>query len=297
MRRVSSLVALVFLVALALPAASPAQTSDHEGDAIVVISGDVDVPRGETVDGIVVVSGDVRLAGHVTGDVVLVSGDATVSGRIDGSLVTFGGQARLLPRAFVSGNVHYGDERPIVAGSAIVRGDVSKEDGLDSLDLFPFFGALIFLIGTVISTAVLGALLLLIAPRAADAIEARSHERIGPMIAIGIAIAIALPVAAVIATVTVVGLPLAFVILLALLPLAAVAYCASAWVLGRRMVKAPRNRFLAFLAGLAVLEAVGFVPIIGWLVGLTAVVFGFGLIGAAIGAARDRPKPAQSPGS
>lgn len=297
MRRISSLVALVFLVALALPAASPAQTSNHEDDAIVVISGDVDVPRGDTVDGIVVVSGDVRLAGHVTGDVVLVSGDATVSGRIDGSLVTFGGQARLLPRAFVSGNVHYGDERPIVAGSAIVRGDVSKEDGLDSLDLFPFFGALIFLIGTVISTAVLGALLLLVAPRAADALEARSHERIGPMIAIGIAIAIALPVAAVIAAVTLVGLPLAFVILLALLPLAAVAYCASAWVLGRRMVKAPRNRFLAFLAGLAVLEAVGFVPIIGWLVGLAAAVFGFGLIGAAIGAARNRPEPAQSPGS
>jgi cytoskeletal protein CcmA (bactofilin family) len=106
MRRVSSLVVLVLLVAMALPAASPAQTSDHEQDAIVVISGDVDVARGETVDGIVVVSGDVRVIGHVTGDVILVSGDATVSGRIDGSLVTFGGQARLLPRAFVSGNVH-----------------------------------------------------------------------------------------------------------------------------------------------------------------------------------------------
>jgi hypothetical protein len=297
MRRVSSLVALFFLVALALPAAGPAQTSDHDEDAIVVVSGDVEVPRGETVDGIVVVSGDVKVTGHVTGDVVLISGDAVVSGRIDGSLVTIGGQARLLPRAFVRGNVHYGDERPIVAGSAVVRGDVSKENGLDSLDLFPFLGALIFLIGTVISTAVLGALLLLIAPRAADAIEARSHERIGPTIAIGIAIAIALPVAAVIAAVTVVGVPLAFVILLVLLPLWAVAYCTSAWVLGRRMVKAPRNRFLAFLAGLAVLAAVGFVPIVGWLVGLAAAVFGLGLIGAAIGAARDRPEPARIPDS
>lgn len=93
MRRISSLALLLSLVALALPAAAPAQTSDHSEDAIVVISGDVSVPRGDTVDGIVVVRGDVRLAGHVTGDVVLVSGDATVSGRIDGSLVTIGGQA------------------------------------------------------------------------------------------------------------------------------------------------------------------------------------------------------------
>jgi hypothetical protein len=297
MRRISSLVALVFLVALVLPAASPAQTSDHEEDAIVVISGDVDVPRGETVDGVFVISGDVRIAGQVDGNVVLVSGDAVVDGRIDGDLITIGGQARLLSRAFVSGDVRYGDERPIVAGSAIVRGDVTKKNGLDSLNLFPFLGALIFLVGTFISTVILGLLLLLIAPRAADAIEARSHERIGPLIAIGIAIAIALPIAAVIATATIVGLPLAFVILLALLPLAAIAYCASAWVLGRRMVKAPHSRYLAFLAGAALLEAVSLIPVVGWLVGFAAAVFGLGLIGAAIGQAREGSTWRQTQGS
>ena len=297
MRRVSSLVSLVFLVALALPAASPAQTSDHEEDAIVVISGDVDVPRGETVDGVFVVSGDVRIAGRVDGDVVLVSGDVVVNGRIDGDLITIGGQARLLPRAFVSGDVRYGDERPVVAGSAIVRGVVTQKNGLDSLNLVPFLGALIFLVGTFISTVLLGLLLLLIAPRAADAIEARSHERIGPLIAIGIAIAIALPIAAVIAAVTIVGLPLAFVILLSLLPLAAIAYCTSAWVLGRRMVKAPHNRYLAFLAGVALLEAVSLIPVVGWLVGFAAAVFGFGLIGAAIGRAREGSSQRQTQGS
>lgn len=297
MRRVSSLLALLCLALLALPGVAAAQTSDHSEDAVVVISGDVDVPRGETVNGVFVASGDVRIAGRVDGDVVLFSGDALVSGRIDGDLITVGGQARLLPRAFVDGDVRYGDKRPVVAGSAIVRGDVTKKNGLDSLDLFPFIGAAIFLIGTLISTAVFGMLLLLIAPRAADAIEVRSRERIGPLIAIGIAVAIALPVAAAIAAVTVVGLPLAFVILLALLPLAAVAYCASAWALGRRMVKAPRSRYLAFLAGLAVLEVVSVVPIVGWLVGIAAVLFGFGLIAATIGAAREAPQPAHTPDS
>src|SRR6476659_5324858 len=186
MRRVSSLVALVFLVALALPAAAPAQTSDHDEDAIVVVSGDVDVPRGKNVDG----------------DVLLISGDALINGRIDGDLTTFGGQAHLLPRAFVGGDVRYGDERPVVAGRAIVRGDVTKEDGFDSLDLLPFIGAFVLWLGIGISMAILGALLLLVAPRAAEAIEARSRERIGPLIAIGIAIAIALPVAGGIAAVT-----------------------------------------------------------------------------------------------
>jgi hypothetical protein len=299
MQRVSPLAILILLALLVVPAGAAGQTSDHEEDAIVVISGDVSVPRGESVDGIVVISGDVRVAGHVDGDVVLVSGDALVSGRIDGSLVTIGGQARVLPRALIRGNVHYGDERPVIAGSAIVRGDVSRENGFDALDLLPFISFFLFWIGVGVSMAILGILLLLIAPGAAAAIEARSRERLGLLIGFGVAIAIALPVAAAIAAVTLVGLPLGFVILLALAPLWAVAYCASAWVLGRRFVKPPRNQILAFLAGLAILRALALVPVLGFLVGLAAVIFGLGLIGAAIREARKRPAaaPAQNPGS
>ena len=301
MRRIWSLLVPIAL-ALSLSAApAAAQTTDHEEDAIVVISGDVTISRGETVDGVVVASGDVRVAGRVDGDVVLFSGDALVSGRIDGDLVTFGGQARLLPSAFVAGDVHYGDERPIVAGDAIVRGDVTKANWPDGSDLLPFIGAFVLWLAITVSMAILGVLLLLIAPRAADAIHARSRERVGPVIAIGIAVAICLPLAAVIAAVTLVGLPLAFVLLLALLPLAALAYVAAAWALGRRIVGPPRSRIWSFLAGLAILRVAALVPFLGFLVGLAAVVFGLGLIGAAIGAAREHPteapEPAQSPGS
>jgi len=299
MRRLSSLVVLVALAALALPAtALAAPTTEHEEDAIVVVSGDVTVPRGETVDGIYVASGDVRVAGKVDGDVVLASGAATVSGTIDGDLVTFGGQARLLPRAYVSGDVRYGDERPLVSGDAIVRGDVTKEDWGDSIDFLPFLGAFVFWLAVGISMAILGVLLLLIAPRAANALYARSRERVGPVIAIGFAIGICLPLAAGIALVTLVGIPLAFVIGFAMLPLAAVAYVVACYALGRRVVGEPHSQFWAFLAGLAILRVAALVPFLGFLVGLAAVVFGLGLIGAAIGAARDpEPEPAQSPGS
>ncbi len=301
MRRISSLVLLIALGALALPvAASAAGAQSDSGDAVVVISGDVVVPRGETVDGVFVVSGDVRIAGRSDGDVVVLAGDAVVSGRIDGDLVMASGTARLLPRARVSGDVRYGDERPVVAGQAIVGGDVTKEGWNDWSGFLPFLG-IIFWLAVGISAVLLGVLLLLIAPRAADALEERSRERIGPVIAIGIAIAICLPVAAAIAAITVVGIPLALGILLALLPIWAIAYVCSAWALGRRLVKPPRGRILAFLAGLGILRAIALVPILGGLVGLAAAVFGLGLIGAAIGAAREpqgaEPSPARSPGS
>lgn len=297
MRRLPPLVVLATLGALLLPAAAPAaRAGDHAGNAIVVVSGDVTVPRGESVEGVFVASGDVRIAGDVDGDAVLFAGDAVVSGRIDGDLVTFGGQARLLPTAFVSGDVRFADERPIVSGEATVKGDVTEADWPDSADLLPFIGAFVLWLAIGVSAAILGALLLLIAPRAADALHARSRERVGPVIAIGIAILIALPLAAGIAAVTLVGLPLALAIGLALLPLAALAYVASAWVLGRRLVKPPRNRIWSFLAGLAILRLAALVPLLGFLVGLAAVVFGLGLIGAAIGAARE-PEPSRSPGS
>lgn len=298
MRRVWPLVLVVF-AALALPATAAAWNNDEPA---VVIYGDVRVEEDEGVDGIYVARGDVRLDGGSTDDVVVFSGNATIGGRIEGDLVTFDGQPYLLPGAYVSGDVRYaGDQRPLISRNATVGGDVVKEDWDDSLEVLPFVGAVALWLGIGVSLAILGVLLLLIAPRAADAISARSRDRVGVVIAIGIAVAICLPLAAGLAALTLVGLPLAFVILLALLPLAALAYVAAAYALGRRIVQPPRSRLGAFLAGFAILWALTLIPVLGFLVGLAAVVFGLGLIGAAIGAAREHPAeapaPARSPGS
>lgn len=296
MRRVWPLAILIVLASLALPATAAAW---NNGEPAVVIYGDVRVEQGELVDGLYVARGDVRLDGASIDDVVVFSGDATIGGRIEGDLVVFDGQPNLLPGAHVSGDVRYGgDHRPLISRDATVGGEVVEEDWEDSLEVLPFVGAVALWLGGGISLAILGVLLLLIAPRAADAISARSRERVGVVIAIGIAVAICLPLAAVLAAFTLVGLPLAFLIALALLPLAALAYLAAAHALGRRIVQPPRSRLGAFLAGFGILWLLTLIPILGFLVGLAAVIFGFGLIGAAIGAARDQEAaPAQSPGS
>ncbi len=304
LRRASSLTALVALLTLAAPAAAGAgEVGGHSRDAVVVVSGDVSVPRGETVKGVFIAHGDARIAGRVDGDVVVFSGDVLLSGTVDGDLVTTDGRARLLPGAEVTGDVDYGSDYPRLALDAHVRGDISKQGVPDLGGLFPLIGGFLLWLTITVSMLVLGALLLLIAPRAADAIHQRSRERIGPVIAIGIAIAIVLPLTAFLAGITVVGLPLAIGIVLALLPLGAVAYVVSAWSLGRRVAKPPRERVLSFLAGLAILRVAALVPILGVFVDLAAVVLGLGLIGAAIGAARDpstsppAPAPARSPDS
>ena len=289
------------LMALAAPAAAASAAAGASGEtdsAIVVISGDVTVPRGQTVDGVFVVSGDTTIAGDVEGDVIVLSGDVVVSGRIDGDLFTAGGSARLLPSAEVTGDVGYGEEHPRVALDARVHGEVTEQDWPDVGDVFAGIGAFVIWLAVTLSLLAWGALLLLIAPRAADALYTRSRERLGPTIAIGIAIVIVLPVIAFVAAITLVGIPLALGIGLALLPLGATAYLVSAYALGRRMVEPPRHRMLAFLAGLGALRLVAFVPVLGALVGIAALIFGLGLIGAAIGAARETdPATARSPDS
>lgn len=302
LKRISALATLLALLALAaLPTGALAGgvEGEHEEDAIVVISGDVTVPRGETVDGVYVASGDVRIDGRVDGDVAVLSGDVLVRGRVDGDLFTASGTSHLLPGAFVGGDVTYGDEHPDLSLDARVGGDVEKEDWPDLGGLVPWIGGFLVWLAITVSLAILGVLLILVAPRAADALYARSRERIGPTIAIGIAIAIALPVAAVLAAITILGLPLAIGLGLALLPLGAVAYAVSAWALGRRLLEPPRDRMLAFLAGLAILRVGALVPFLGFVIALAAVVVGLGLIGAAIGAARDpqQPDPLRSPDS
>ncbi len=298
LRGLSLLAALLATLALAVPAAGAAEVGG-EDEAVVVAVGDVFVPSGESVDGVYIAAGDATVSGDVDGDVVIFSGNLLLSGQVDGDVYVASGKARLLPSAEVTGDVSYGDERPQVSLDARVGGEVSEQGFPDVGGAIPLLVGFAFWLTFTFSAGVLGALLLLLAPRAADALEARSRERVGPLIAIGIAIFVVLPILAVLALITVLGLPLAIGIGLALLPLWAVAYVVSAYALGRRVLGPPRHRMLSFLTGLAILRAIEFVPILGWLVTLAAVVFGLGLIGAAIGAAREPadPGPAHSPGS
>ena len=298
--RARLILATLAVLALVVPAVASAGTRAEGGDPVVVISGDVTVPAGKTVAGVFIAHGDARIAGRIDGDVVVLSGDALLTGTIEGDLIVPGGTARLLPSAHVTGDVRYGSHRPVVANAARVNGDVTNEDWGSAVDVLPFLGGFLIWLAVSFSTFLLGALLLLIAPRAADAVQAQARERVGPTIAIGVAVAVCLPLAAVVAAIVVLGIPLAIGIGLALAPLAAVAYAASAYALGRAAVKPPRQRMLSFLAGVAILRALALVPILGLLAGLAAVVFGFGLLGAAIGAARKPPEAqpaARIPGS
>ncbi|MEA2331467.1 MAG: hypothetical protein QOH58_1605 [Thermoleophilaceae bacterium] len=286
--------ALVLLVLAFTPASAAGQATDgsSRGDR-VVITGPVSIDRGETADDVLVIDGPVSVAGRVRGDLVVVSGRLRISGTVDGDVVTVADRATLFPGARVGGDFVYGDERPRVPGSATVEGDIDRVNVDEITDPAGFVGAAALWIAVSVSALVLGLLLLWLAPRALEAAFAAASTSLGPTIGWGLLLFFGLPVLAVIALVTLVGIPLGVAMLLALLPLYAIGYTTTAWLLGRRLVGPPRGRLLAFLAGLAILRALAIIPVVGGIVWFAATVAGLGALMVATWRARhDYPEQA-----
>jgi len=274
------------LAVVAVALSSPAAATAGEGeDAIVVVNGAVTVERGQVVDGVFVANGDVEVAGTVTGDVFVASGDLLVTGEVEGDVVALTGLTRVGPRAVVGGDLIYADEEPEVSPRASVGGEVRQEDWGEFIGALPLIGAVALWVGISVSALILGVFAVMVAPRAADAVSEQARTRLVLCVAYGLAVFVGVPLAIVLASATLIGLPLGLALLLALLPLAAIAYVSSAWALGRALVK-DGSRVVAFLAGLAILRVLAILPLLGALVGFAAVIVGLGLLVAAIGADR-----------
>jgi cytoskeletal protein CcmA (bactofilin family) len=283
--------AVVALLALLLAADSASAATDH-----MVITGGAVVPAGQTAGDVVVVDGTVTIAGHATGDVVSVSGPIRVTGRVDGDLIAVSDRAFLAPTARVGGDLHYGDERPVLARGARVSGRISNEDWADAANGWGWVSALAWWLAVSVSTLIVGAVLVWLAPAALYAAERVVRERLGATIGWGVAIAIGVPLLALLALVTLVGIPFGIALLLAALPVLLVAYTTSAWILGRRLV---RNRsaspWAALLAGWGILRVLALVPVAGALIGLAATVVGLGALAVALWRARRPGAPAARP--
>jgi hypothetical protein len=250
----------------------PAATASANSDDRIVIVGPVLVDRGETVGDVVVLDGDVTIRGTVKGDVIVGDGDVTIRGTVKGDVVAAVGQATLGRRGRISGDLIYGDERPVLAPGSRVGGDVQKVDAGDA----SIVGAIGAWIAVVVSMFVLGLLFLLLAPRAAEAL-ARTARSKGLICAlVGVLGFFLLPIIAVAALFTLVGIPLGIVLLCLVLPLYALGYVTTALVVGRLILKS--SLILAFLLGLVIVGLLTLIPIAGGIIGFLAVCFGLGAL-------------------
>jgi hypothetical protein len=271
----------MLLVALLVCLAIPASASADGPQERIVIKGPVLVDRGETVGDVVVVDGNVLVRGKVDGDVIVVDGDLTLRGMVTGDVVTVRGRAIFGNRGRVQGDLHYVKKKPEGAAGR-VGGKVQKEN---ISDIGSIGIAIVVWLAFTISALVLGLILVLLAPRAADAVERAGRGSTLASFLVGLLLFFLLPLLGILALVTIIGIPFGIGLLLAVLPLYAIGYTSGAWILGRRIL-ANKGRILAFIVGLLVLRLLALIPIAGGIVWFLATIFGLGALAVAVRRAR-----------
>jgi cytoskeletal protein CcmA (bactofilin family) len=254
---------------------------------------------------IVVAGGMVAIGSHATigRDLVIGGGTATVSAPIARNVLMGAGTLTLhskvggtvrgsvdhlkLDGAQVAGNLDYTSNNQVeLANGAKVAGTTTRHqpasrDGAANA----FIGWLRALIGIL----ALGLLFVLFLPRLStrsiDTLRAQPWASLG----IGAAILVATPITALI--IFIIGLLIGgWWLGLLLIPFwilaCALGYVVSGFLLGRvvfaRLGWGAYHDALALLAGLFILAVVTVIPLIGWLIGLAAFVFGLGALGLAI---------------
>jgi hypothetical protein len=279
--------------------------SGHVGGSIIAAGGNITV-NGPVAQDIVVTAGmiDVGSTASIGRDLVVTGGTATVSAPIgrrvqmaSGSLTLrnrVGGDVRgrvdhlKLDGAQIGGNLDYTSNAQVeelngarVSGTTTRHTPVDRDGGAGN-------GLLGWLRG-LIGIFALGLLLLFVLPGVST--RAIDTERAEPWASLGIGAAIVFITPIVALIVFIVGIFVGFWWLgLLLIPLwilaLAIGYVISGFLLGRlafaRLGWGRYHDAWALLGGLFVLTVVGLIPVIGWLVGLAAVVVGAGALALVV---------------
>jgi hypothetical protein len=241
----------------------------------IVFAGSVTVPRGQRVDEVVVFSGRATVNGVATGDVVVLEGPITITGQVNGSVIAADGVVRLAESARVGGDV-FSSEQVLARPGAKVGGETRGGVRFSFEGPLVALGKLLGPVAVAVSVLLMGIALLFLAPRAADAVAEALTDAPLASLGWGIVIAITMPIAAVALVISVLGLPLGLAVLLSFGLWWLVGLTWATWSAGRGLVRAPRGRMTSFLAGWAILAAVGLVPILNVAVWTLAPTVGLG---------------------
>ncbi len=202
----------------------PGVTVDVNDEDIVRIFSDADVPRGERVDGdVVAIMGSVTVEGKVTGDVVAVMGSVRMKpgASVDGDVVAIGGGLDQPPGASVGGE-------SVSLGFFYPRWGAPTAAMLVSAVLICGFLSLI-----------LGGLIAFLFPTRLLRIAATVSGRPGASFALGIVSAPLLVVTILLLLITVIGIPIAFLLPFIYVFAAWVGHLAATYVLGTRVLRRP----------------------------------------------------------
>ncbi len=196
-------------------AAGDVEITGSIGGDLVIVAGQADIVRGAVIRGdVILAGGDVTIHGDVGGDVRGAAGDLEIDGNVSGNVDVTVSDLTLGPEAQVTGGVEYNSDNDVDQDdTAAVTGAVVQQDPnpmLPGASGVTWFTAKMF---RLLCALVAGLVIVLVLPRLAVSIaNAARFSLLGSFVR-GLILFFAVPILTVILFVTIVGIPIALIIL------------------------------------------------------------------------------------
>ncbi|UYN89691.1 MAG: polymer-forming cytoskeletal protein [Anaerolineales bacterium] len=317
---------LAAVAVLAVPGVAFAAPAELPAFDEIVLGRDFTLEAGRTLNGDLVVLGGslvVEERAQVNGQVAVIGGDADISGSIDGDLVVVGGAATLNAGALLSGDLIVPTGQAEISPSAIVSGSTvydvqfpwgdgewSRNPGMRDFGNVPqpqtiirevgrgVWAEFVWMLFRSVAMATVALLLVLFMERHMRRVAGVITEQPPMAAGVGLLAVLAVGAATVMLSITLIFIPVAV-----LLPFLLVTAWAFGWIslgleVGRRMAdafKAVWSPALQALLGTFTLTfatgAVGWVPCLGWLLGVVVGLAGLGAVVLTRFGGQDYPGP------
>lgn len=224
----------------------------------------------------------------ITGDAFLAGERIDLAGTIRGDVRVAGANVRVADGTLIEGSlISYGETPPSISPGATINGDITHRQA-EMKQASPLRSALLGWVRGVITWFVIGLLIILLAPAASRHLLTATRRQATAAFGLGILwLVLVIPVS-LIGFITIIGVPLAFALLLltALTWLVAIAYAnifVGHWIASRVTKQSASDiTWQHVLLGVVIMKTLQLIPIIGWLIVLiiTTAVFGATLIAA-----------------
>ena len=231
--------------------------------------------------------GRVEVAGRIGGELRAVARSIVIAGTIDGDAILAARRVEILPSARIAGRLSYTSpvEAHIAEGAKIGGGIVRRVADVGFARRWyagAVFGA--FSLVWIVGLAAIGILFMAAFPVASRAAVRLIGGTIWKSMAVGFAVLVIMPVAAVLSFLSVLAIPLGLVLMASYFVALVIAYLTVAmglgeWGLRRVGWGEPAGfwqRALAFVLGVIVLTMIGWIPFVGGLVLVLALIAGLG---------------------
>lgn len=245
----------------------------------------------------------IAIDGDVTGHVLLAGEAIALAGRIEGDVYVEADSLTVSPDASIAGDLHYSVDHELEIPSGVVAGSIyetSDEDGrsetveseldlqvinpewTDSISFVRRGAGSFFVFSQLVAGLAIFVGFPVLAGRLRDTIEERPTGSLGNgLLAFAVLIGII-----VLSAVTLIGIPLAILMVLSvpLILIAGYAVGAVGWILiaaqmlGREIPYSAWARLVLALIAVIPVYLLGLIPLVGWLVGLATTLLGLGAL-------------------